>query len=753
MMMRIANVLIRKEEDHQLPWDIFCENVVRSLVDSSSALKQMAIQLVKECHCHLLAVVLLARALKDVTDISVWELALQKLSSHSSAMEEGSSQVMKRVLGVVWYQKDLKTKYCIQHCTSRWKEGLVEGSPVSEWISSNFVQTEAEGKGIFEDLISSFLLENKDRGVFMRTETKVVLDEYFTSSLPSIYIRQGGLGLIKTPTIGEYTKEIELHDNKLSELPENPKCLALRKLRLQNNCDLMDIPQLFFEDMPLLVYLDLSHTSIKYLPRSISRLVSLQTFYLRGCKLLKKLPHHIGALQKLEDFDLEGTEVIYLPREIGKLISLRRFKVSLCGHANYCGETKQTDSAIPKEVLSIFCQLEELSIDVSPDGEWWDDDVNPASHWWDADVKAILNALSSSNKLRILELYLPSVELLQQVRFESENLEFPYFRLIVGRHQQRIICRLPNGVEKRFKTWVKKYMKCLQYINGEHMPGGITEALKHASLLFMDRHWTIKVLSEFGHENLDNLQCCLLVECNELQTIVGGDYECPSGGDRKPILPLLCHLSIYYMKNLESIWQGSIPNGSLFNLRSLTLHTCPRLTTIFTPDMLVNLHCLEELIVEDCPKIRSIVTQEHAHVESDRFLEHLRKIALLDLPQLVTISGPLCLGKKVDILFIYNCPMLESLGNTKISPNYYKIVGEKEWWESLKWHNSKWRRMTQPAYEELRTVEDVMDHLAKDIYSDQPCATKRYPDSESSDEDSVDELADEDFGDELAEDL
>ncbi|KAE9446830.1 hypothetical protein C3L33_21282, partial [Rhododendron williamsianum] len=583
-------------------------------------------------------------------------------------MEEGSSQVMKRVLGVVWDQKDLKTKYCIQHCTK------------------------AEGKGIFEDLISSFLLENDDRGVFMRTETKVVLDEYFTSSLPSIYIRQGGLGLIKTPTVGEYTKEIELHDNKLSELPENPKSLALRKLRLQNNCDLMDIPQLFFEDMPLLVYLDLSHTSIKYLPRSISRLVSLQTFYLRGCKLLKKLPHHIGALQKLEDFDLEGTEVIYLPREIGKLISLRRFKVSLCGHANYCGETKQTDSAIPKEVLSIFCQLEELSIDVSPDGEWWDDDVNPASHWWDADVKAILNALSSSNKLRILELYLPSVELLQQVRFESENLEFPYFRLIVGRHQQRIICRLPNGVEKRFKTWVKKYRNAF----------------------------------------------------------IGGDYECPSGGDRKPILPLLCHLSIHHMKNLESIWQGSIPNESLFNLRSLTLHTCPSLTTIFTPDMLVNLRCLEELIVEDCPKIRSIVTQEHAHVESDRFLEHLRKIALLDLPQLVTISGPLCLGKKVDILFIYNCPMLESLCNTKISPNYYKIVGEKEWWESLKWHNSKWRRMTQPAYEELRTVEDVMDHLAKDIYSDQPCATKRYPDSESSDEDSVDELADEDSGDELA---
>ncbi|KAF7114643.1 hypothetical protein RHSIM_RhsimUnG0080500 [Rhododendron simsii] len=403
---------------------------------------------------------------------------------------------------------------------------------------------------------------------------------------------------------------------------------------------------------------------------------------------------------------------MYLPSEIGELISLRRFKVSLCRRANYYGETKQTGIAIPIEVISLFPQLEELSTDVSPDGKWWDDEVNPDSEWWDANVKATINALSSSNELRILKLYLSLVELLQQLRYERKKFVFlnlSDFRFIVGRCQPRNIYRLPNGVEERYYVWEEKFKKSLKYINGEGMPRGVIDALKHASVLFLDRHWTVKVLSEFGHENLAKLRSCLIVECNELQTIVDGDYECPN----ESIFDCLHHLSIHYMKNLESIWQGSIPKDSLSNLRSLTLHTCPKLTAIFTPDMLGNLFCLEELIVEDCPKIHNIVTQEDANVQSGCFLTCLRKIALLDLPQLVTISSPLCLAEEVDSLFVYNCPILESLDTAETSPKYCKIVGEKEWWDSLKWHDSKWCKMTQPAFEELRTNEDFRDQLVK----------------------------------------
>ncbi|KAI8027611.1 putative disease resistance protein [Camellia lanceoleosa] len=88
-------------EDHLLPWKLFCSNVGPSLVHSSSVIQQMAPQLVKECHGHLLAIVLLVRALKGVTDIGVWELALNQLHQQ----ENGMSQVMFPVLKFVW---DLK---------------------------------------------------------------------------------------------------------------------------------------------------------------------------------------------------------------------------------------------------------------------------------------------------------------------------------------------------------------------------------------------------------------------------------------------------------------------------------------------------------------------------------------------------------------------------------------------------------------------------------------------------------------------
>ncbi|KAI8025204.1 putative disease resistance protein [Camellia lanceoleosa] len=265
--------------------------------------------------------------------------------------------------------------------------------------------------------------------------------------------------------------------------------------------------------MPLLRVLDLSYTSIKSLPPSISRLRSLQTFNLRGCALLMELPPQLGVLGNLEVFDLEGTEIMYLPEEIGELISLTCFKVSFCGRAN-----RYMDLIIPTKALSKLSELEELSIDGNPDDEWWD-----------AEVKTVLNELSKALKLKFLELYLPTVEILQLLRWKGTELQYPNwfeFRFIVGRHRQRLISRLPHEVEERFKKW-NKWRKCLEYINGDGKPTEITEVLNRAFVFFLYHHWTIKMLSDFRNENLVKLKFCLLVECNELQTIIDGNYKYP----------------------------------------------------------------------------------------------------------------------------------------------------------------------------------------------------------------------------------
>ncbi|KAA8536608.1 hypothetical protein F0562_029086 [Nyssa sinensis] len=343
-------------------------------------------------------------------------------------------------------------------------------------------------------------------------------------------------------------------NNKLTDLPERPICLNLTALYLQNSDDLMEIPTTFFECMPALQVLDLSYTSIKSLPQSISKLVSLREFLLKGCELLMKLPPEIGALRNLE---------------IGEII--------------------------PKTTFSKLTRLKELSIDVNPDDQWWDEEAN-----------AILDGLFWLINLKTLNLYLLTVELLKRFLQLKIYPALSHLKLTVGHQDQRIISRLPEKLEEKFKN----FDKCLKYKNGKGKAIEITEALKHSSAFFLDRHWTVTKLSEFQIHEMKQLKFCLLLECYEMQTIINGadekdNDEYGSKGD-KPVLTSREHLHILYMKNFKSILEGRIVSSCLSRLKTLAIHTCPKLTTIFTLDLISNLVNLEELIVEDCPKIEDL---------------------------------------------------------------------------------------------------------------------------------------------------
>uniref|UniRef100_A0A2N9FIY8 Disease resistance protein At4g27190-like leucine-rich repeats domain-containing protein n=1 Tax=Fagus sylvatica TaxID=28930 RepID=A0A2N9FIY8_FAGSY len=144
-----------------------------------------------------------------------------------------------------------------------------------------------------------------------------------------------------------------------------------------------------------------------------------------------------------------------------------------------------------------------------------------------------------------------------------------------------------------------------------------------------------------------------------------------------------------YMKSLRSIWEGSVQKNSLFLLKSLTLRTCPQLTTIFTQGLLANLCNLEELKVEDCPSIYSIVSCEiSAELKTSDFLPNLKKILLHYMPGLVSISSGLHVAPKLEWLSFYNCPNLKNpLVEEVSSTDLKEIKGERRWWESLEWSN------------------------------------------------------------------
>ncbi|XP_058188563.1 disease resistance protein At4g27190-like isoform X2 [Rhododendron vialii] len=494
--------------------------------------------------------------------------------------------------------------------------------------------------------------------------------------------------------------------NRLEETPLDPQ--ELKRGLEELNYVPMEVHQTIYHHFSILHVLDLSHTEIKSLPQSISRLVALQKLFLRGCELLTKLPPEIGQLTNLEVLDLEGTEILSLPKEIAKLVNLTCLKVSFSGYAN--------QTVIPRRVLSNLSRLIELIIDVTPYGGWWD-----------VEVEAIIDDLCTLKELRTLKLYLPTAELLEDLTLIFPSLE--NFRFTVGRHEEQFISRLPHDVEEEFNNW-EKLKKGLKYVNGSHIPNEITEVFKHANAFFLQRHWTAKSLSEFGHENMNEVKFFLVMECNEFRAIIdsqrfywGKDGRVESEDfqdfDESIVLGSLEKLIIRYMKNMEIIWRGPVGKGSLSNLKSLALHTCPNLTTLFTVDMLINLTNLEELIVEDCPKIESLVRVKSSSSKSGLFLPSLKKISLLELPELVSISSSLCIAPKLERMVIFYCPKLKKLSAMEVSSTDMKVIkGEKEWWDALTWYESdlgtKQEDYLAGLFIPLRRDGDLMAQLTND---------------------------------------
>ena len=496
-----------------------------------------------------------------------------------------------------------------------------------------------------------------------------------------LFLMQGGLGLTEPPKAEDWEKAkvINLMDNELSVLPENPRCPKLSALFLKRNYKLRIIPPSFFDYMPALQILNLSQTGIKSLPDSIIKLVNLERLFLNDCHCFMMLSPKVGELKQLEVLDLEGTEIMNLPQEIKKLTNLTCLEVSFCEYMSDGKQAMQSNALIPCGVISELSQLEELNIDVNLDDERWD-----------ARLEDIVNEVCGLNRLETLKFYFPKVELLRQ--FLSNSPLLSHFRFTVGRHVKRIISRVPPDVEFELERWER----CLIYINGEDVPGDIKKVLQHVTAFFLDRHATVKKLSSFGIRNMMQLKCLVMGECNEVQVIIDevDVYEehdiskivSDSYATEKIVLGSLEYLYIYYMKSLRSIWEGSVQQNSLILLRSLTLCTCPQLTIIFSQGLLANLCNLEELEVKDCPSVNSVVScKNFSEDQTSYFLPNLKKISLHYMTGLVSISSGLHIAPKLEWLSIYDCPKLKNPFDELSGQDLKKIKGERIWWEALEW--------------------------------------------------------------------
>jgi hypothetical protein len=221
-----------------------------------------------------------------------------------------------------------------------------------------------------------------------------------------------------------------------------------------------------------------------------------------------RLSPKVGELKQLEVLDLEGTDIMDLPKEIKELTDLTCLEVSFCAYLSNVRRAMQSDVVVPCGIISALSHLEELNMSVNPDDKRWS-----------ACVEAIVSEVCTLQSLNTLKFYFPRVELVRQFLLNSPMWVHPSlsnFRFTIGHHVKRTMSRLPGDVEFELERWER----CLKYINGVAVPREIQKVLQYSTAFFLERHATVKKLSDFGIGNMKQLKCCVVGECNEVEVII-----------------------------------------------------------------------------------------------------------------------------------------------------------------------------------------------------------------------------------------
>ncbi|KAI9072193.1 hypothetical protein K1719_045860 [Acacia pycnantha] len=697
-------------KDHLLPWKVCCENIGLAILQSEYT-KTMAARIVKECGGHLLAGAIVAKSLRNAKRED-WEHALYKLrslhSSYDSDMFQGQSSVLvKAFINFIWHDLSKTQKYCLTSCLFIPKFGKLENELINDWISSRLVVA-SEAVHTLRELVDRFALlqleDTKSRYIQIPQDTYAVLQLLNTQN--PLFMKKSELGLVEAPNseLWHSAIYIDLADNKLPELPSSPDCHELKVLKLHNNDELTKIPPLFFFKMPLLCILDLSYTSVRELPNSFFELEQLRELYMKSCECFMKLSSEVGKLKNLEKIDLDKTHITHLPKEIQELTNLQSLTLCLFEYRSRKSKEYTTSAIIPSGVISKLKGLKHLIIDVNPDDERWEENL-----------QVILPEVLVLECLQTISLYIPAHELLNLLPPRIFELDF---RFTVGKHMSRIISGALPIAEEKFKQSEQSF----KFVKGVDVPNEVSFAVRHSKALFLDRHMTIKDLSKFGMTSIEKLQVCILAECKEMQTIVDG--RCSSSCD---ILPRLLMLSVSYMKNLRSICEEVPSSHSFGMLKTLALHNCPMLTTVFTLDFLGNLSLLKVLVVKDCPRVSALISCGPSTLRAGTFLPKLRTMTLVHLPELVSISNGLHMGPCLENIGIYDCPKLERLSKMELSSQNLKVIkGDIKWWEALTWSEAEWGIVGRPSifdsiFSPIDKQADIMSQLAlNDDIDDSP---------------------------------
>eukprot|EP00261_Vitis_vinifera_P016230 XP_010645044.1 PREDICTED: probable disease resistance protein At1g12280 [Vitis vinifera] len=349
-----------------LPWEdafaLFQTKVGADTISSHPDIPKLAEMVAKECDGLPLALITTGRAMAGAKTPEEWEKKIQMLKNYPAKFP-GTEEDLFRVLAISYDSlPDEAIKSCFLYCSLFPEDYEISHRKLIQlWIGEGFLdeydniqEARNQGEEVIKSLQLACLLEN----VISPVNEEGEKDEYLkmhdvirdmalwlageNGKKKNKFVVKDGVESIRAQEVEKWkkTQRISLWDSNIEELREPPyfpnmetflaSCKfirffpnrffpnrfftnmpIIRVLDLSNNFELKELPE-EIGDLVTLQYLNLSRTSIQYLPMELKNLKKLRCLILKNMYFLKPLPSQmVSSLSSLQLFSSYDTANSY----------------------------------------------------------------------------------------------------------------------------------------------------------------------------------------------------------------------------------------------------------------------------------------------------------------------------------------------------------------------------------------------------------------------------------------------------------
>ncbi|GAB2229940.1 hypothetical protein Droror1_Dr00014196 [Drosera rotundifolia] len=743
---QIVNVGCLSEEES---WELFREILGGTYDILSQEGKDTASLISKKCAGLPLGIKVVAASMRGVNDIHEWRNALAELTDSTRRHQGLENEVFPSLKLSFDRLNDMLVQKCFLYCALypedyEFFKGRVEQA---HYVSSKKQTT------LIEAWIAEGLLEGLQSRQDQIDKAYVVLNKLLNACLLDPVARNGIRvkmhDLVREMAVktgkeyhGYMTKAGQYREDSVLREPEwtedltkasmigcgievvlravSPNCPNLTTLLLREN-PITCISHDFLSQMKGLEVLDLSHTEIEILPKSISDMENLMTLLLNGCKKLKYVPS-LAKLRKLRELGLRHCHMLQARPNFkgvkGVYLMLRKLRdLVLCNGSNFGALLEGMEGLTNLQLLD-----------------------------WDG-VRIQLSGMN------------PTLSHLQELRLD------PTFESIKGVDLMQLVC-LKRLVGCKFSEMddFGRYVSSQHYLQLNHYEFHVT----HASLSISSKGsfypsvsksvqfhgWKSTELAvlprdvrsvsftrcDFGMTRSMDMIPCLQGVAGEIREIHlmscdGIEFVWSSASSLCSSFPRLEILQLMLLKDLKGLQNGVVlptPPSSLQHFRELHIYDCGEmLKKLFTPLMARDyFQNLEKLWIAGCKGLEEVIgaseegdgaNHDNADIEAAgdgsipqqehnlrQYLPNLKTLELGGISELKSICGNQ-LGTlssvSIESITVVHCPKLKKLslslpalsgGQPSVPPRLDCIMASKEWWESLEWDSDETQCLLEP---------------------------------------------------------